>query len=53
MVKKPLNNPAVFDSHGTLFTFFIAALIGGLYSAILAAVYPYPSEVPTSVSTWT
>lgn len=38
-----LNNPAVYDTHGTLFTFFTAALIGGIYSAILSAVYPYPS----------
>jgi len=50
--KKPLNNPDVNDTQGTLFTFFVSALFGGIYSAILAAVYPYPSEVPTSVNTW-
>lgn len=50
--KFELNNPAVYDTHGTLFTFFTAAVIGGIYSAILCAVYPYPSEVPDSVNTW-
>jgi hypothetical protein len=51
--KKPLNNPEVIDTHGTLYTFFVAALIGGIYSAILSAVYPYPTDIPTSVNTWT
>lgn len=40
-LKKPLNNPDVIDTQGTLFTFFTSALIGGIYAAILAAVYPY------------
>ena len=48
-----MNNPDVIDTQGTLYTFFTSALIGGIYSAILAAVYPYASEVPTSVNTWT
>lgn len=52
-VKIPLNNPSVYDTNGILFTFFVASLIGGFYSAILSAVYPYPSDVPTSVNTWT
>jgi len=52
-LKKPLNNPEVVDTQGTLYTFFVAALIGAIYSGILEAVYPYPSEVPTSVNTWT
>ncbi len=52
-LKKPLNNPDVVDTHGTLYTFFTAALIGGIYSAILAVVLPDPSEVPTSVNNWT
>ena len=51
-LKKPLNNPEVIDTQGTLYTFFASALIGGIYSAILAAVYPYSSEIPTSVNTW-
>jgi len=52
-LKKRLNKNQVIDSQGVIFTFFIAALIGGFYSAILTAVYPYPSKVPTSVNTWT
>ena len=52
-LKKPLNNPDVVDTQGTLFTFFFSAVIGGIYSGILSAVYPYPSEVPSSVNTWT
>jgi len=51
-LKKPLNNPDVIDTQGTLYTFFASALIGGIYAAILAAVYPYASETPTSVNTW-
>ena len=51
-LKKPLNNPEVIDTQGTLYTFFASALFGGIYSAILAAVYPYASEVPISVNTW-
>lgn len=51
-LKKPLNNPDVVDTQGTLFTFFFSALIGGIYSGILAAVYPYPSEIPATVNTW-
>lgn len=51
-LKKPLNNPDVVDTQGTLFTFFFSAVIGGIYSAILAVVYPYASEVPSSVNTW-
>jgi hypothetical protein len=52
-LKKPLNNPDVVDTQGTLFTFFFSAVIGGIYAGILSAVYPYPSEVPSSVNTWT
>jgi hypothetical protein len=52
-LKRPLNNPDVVDTQGTLFTFFFSAFIGGIYSAILAAVYPYGSEVPSSVNSWT
>lgn len=52
-LKKPLNNPDVIDTQGTLFTFLFSSIIGGIYSAIMMAVYPYPSEVPTSVNTWT
>lgn len=52
-LKKPLNNPEVIDTQGTLYTFFFSALIGAIYSGILAAVYPYASEVPTSVNSWT
>lgn len=52
-LKKPLNNPDVVDTQGTLYTFLFSSIIGGIYSAILMAVYPYPSEVPTSVNTWT
>jgi hypothetical protein len=52
-LKKPLNNPDVVDTQGTLYTFFVAALIGAIYSGVLEAVYPYASESPTSVNTWT
>ena len=52
-LKKPLNRDSVIDSNGALYTFFISSLFGGLYSAILTAVYPYPSDVPTSSSTFT
>lgn len=52
-LKRSLNNPEVVDTQGTLYTFFIAGLIGGIYSACLAAVHPYGPEIPTSVNTWT
>jgi hypothetical protein len=52
-LKKSLNKNSVFDVHGILYTFFISSLFGGLYSAILAAVYPYPSDIPTSANTFT
>lgn len=52
-LKIPLNRNSVFDTHGVLYAFFVAALIGGFYSAILSAVYPYPTDIPTSVNTWT
>lgn len=42
-LKKKLNNPSVIDTHGIFYTFWFSALIGGFYSAILEAVYPYPS----------
>jgi hypothetical protein len=50
-LKKPLNNPDVVDTQGTLFTFLFSAIIGGIYAGILAAVRPHPSEVPNSVNT--
>jgi hypothetical protein len=52
-LKKPLNRNSVVDTHGVLYTFFIASLYGAIYISILTAVYPYPSDVPTSVNTWT
>lgn len=52
-LKKPLNNPEVVDTQGTIWTFFFAALIGAIYAAILSAVRPYSSEFPLSVNTWT
>jgi len=51
-LKIGLNNPSVKDTHGVLYAFWISSLIGGFYSGILSAVYPYPSDVPTSVNTW-
>jgi len=51
-LKKPLNNPEVIDTQGTIYTFFITALIGGIYSACLAAVYPYGAESPTGTNSW-
>jgi|694.fasta_scaffold109651_4 flagellar biosynthesis protein FliQ len=39
--KKPLNNGGVIDTQGTIITFFVPALIGGLYSAIIQAVGAY------------
>lgn len=50
-LKKPLNNPDVVDTQGTLFTFLFSAIIGGIYAGILSAVRPHPSEVPNSVNT--
>ncbi len=47
-LKKPLNNPDVFDTQGVLYTFFMASLIGGIYSAILAACRPHASEIPVT-----
>jgi hypothetical protein len=52
-LKKPLNRNSVFDTHGVLYVFFISALFGGFYSAVLSAVYPYPTDIPTSVNSWT
>jgi hypothetical protein len=51
-LKKRLNNNSIIDTHGVLYTFFLASLFGGLYSAILTAVYPYPTDTPTSVNTF-
>jgi len=52
-LKKSLNNPDVVDTQGTLYTFFTAALIGGIYSGCLAAVFPYGAESPTGTNSWT
>lgn len=52
-LKKPLNNPDVIDTNGTIFTFWTAALLGGIYSAILAAFYCWGPDVVTSVNTST
>ena len=41
------------DTQGTLYTFFVSGLFGGIYSACLAAVNPYGPDVPLSSSTWT
>lgn len=46
-LKKPLNNPEVVDTQGTLYTFFIASLFGAFYSACLATVTPYGADVAT------
>jgi hypothetical protein len=50
-LKKPLNNPDVIDTQGVLFTFFVAGLLGGIYSSCLAAVGLYGPTIATSVST--
>jgi hypothetical protein len=49
-LKKPLNNPDVVDTQGTLFTFVFSAIIDGIYAGLLSAVRPHPSEVPNSVN---
>lgn len=43
-LKKKLNKNSVIDTHGALYTFFFSSLFGGFYSAILTAVYPYPTD---------
>lgn len=40
-LKKKLNDGGVIDTQGTLFVFFVPALLGGIYSAIIQAVSPY------------
>jgi hypothetical protein len=51
-LKKPLNNPEVVDTQGTLFTFFTASLFGGIYSAILAAVFPWGPNMATASNSY-
>ncbi len=48
--KKPLNNPEVIDTQGTLYTFFTASFIGGVYSAIMSPIGPFGVDTPTSVN---
>jgi len=40
-IKKPLNFGGVIDTQGTFITFFIPALLGGIYSAIIQTVRAY------------
>jgi hypothetical protein len=51
-LKKPLNNPEVIDTQGTLFAFFTSSLIGGIYSAIMSPIGIFGADVPTGVNTW-
>lgn len=50
-LKKPLNNPDVYDTNGILYTFWTSSLIGGIYSAILVAFYGWGPDQVTSVNT--
>lgn len=51
-LKKPLNNPEVMDTHGTLYTFFTAGFIGAIYSAIMCPIGPFGADIQLSQNTF-